>query len=99
MNIKETKTENGLKLFEFNDLYETKCSIQASSLANKEAIWLGVEDANPQILASKTKIGGNGWVSYPIPDGVEIKTRMHLTREQVQDLMPILQKFVDTGEL
>jgi hypothetical protein len=28
-----------------------------------------------------------------------VDSRMHLSREQVAELLPILQKFVDTGEL
>lgn len=40
-----------------------------------------------------------GWVKYPIPDCVSINTRMHLNREQVKELLPILQKFVDTGDI
>lgn len=28
-----------------------------------------------------------------------IFSRMHLTREQVKDLLPILQRFVETGEI
>jgi hypothetical protein len=37
------KTERGFKYLDFWDLYDKKCSIQESSLAKKEAIWLGRE--------------------------------------------------------
>jgi len=50
-------------------------------------------------MASKTEKGGTGWVDYAIPEDVFLTTRMHLTREQVKMLIPILQKFVDTGEI
>ena len=40
-----------------------------------------------------------GWIPYPIPEEVLLCTRMHLSREQVAELMPVLQKFVDTGEI
>ncbi|MBY6918144.1 hypothetical protein FDB50_15550 [Clostridium botulinum] len=31
--------------------------------------------------------------------GVEEVSRMHLSREQVKEILPILQKYVDTGEI
>jgi len=99
MEIKESYTQRGFKLIEFIDLYEKKCNIQKSSLATEDAIWFGVENANPQIMASKTEKGGTGWVDYAIPEDVFLTTRMHLTREQVEILIPVLQKFVDTGEI
>ncbi len=94
-----TKTNRGFKLIEFNDLYDVKCNIQKSSLATEDAIWFGVEYADPKIMASKTPEGGTGWVSYNIPDDVMFTTRMHLSREQVRKLLPILQRFADNGEL
>ena len=93
------KTERGFDLIEFRDLYEKSFSIQKSSLATQNAIWFGIDDAEPKILASKTMEGGTGWVKYPIPGDVSINTRMHLNREQVKELITILQKFVDTGEI
>ena len=99
MDIKETTTHRGFKLIEFKDRYGAECNIQESSLATEHAIWFGVADADPKIMASKTIEGGTGWVKYLIPDDVLLTTRMHLTRDQVKELMPILQKFVDTGEI
>ena len=32
-------------------------------------------------------------------NGKNINARMHLTQEQVRDLLPYLQKFVNTGEI
>jgi hypothetical protein len=40
-----------------------------------------------------------GWVPYPLPDCVQISTRMHLTRAQVKKLLPVLQQFVETGDI
>jgi hypothetical protein len=99
MNIKESKTQRGFHFIEFEDFYGAKCNIQKSSLATEDAIWFGIHDADPKIMASKTKEGGIRWVSYPIPNDVLLTTRMHLSREQVNKLLPILQKFVDTGEI
>jgi len=107
-------TARGFALVEFLDAYGVKCSIQASSLAKYEqpgtsAIWLGVNDANPQIMKSAAlKLGMplppgevNGWMPYPIPKEVSLATRMHLEREQVQALINHLQAWLasDTGQL
>ena len=98
-------TNRGFAIKEFVDLYGSKCSIQKSSLASQDAIWLGVDDANPQILASTAKELGfitdqkTGWIDFPIPKQVSMTTRMHLSREQARALIPLLQKFVDTGEI
>lgn len=99
------KTQRGFSYNKFEDLYGQLCSIQKSSLATKDAIWLGVDDAQPKIMASEAhKVGVDttettGWVPYPIPEEVLLSTRMHLSREQVAELLPILQKFVDTGRI
>lgn len=100
-----SKTERGFDLIEFSDLYDSECSIQKSSLATDDAIWIGVSDAKPQIMASAAAARGvttsamTGWVPYPIPREVSLTTRMHLNREQVAELLPILQRFVETGEI
>jgi len=99
MNLKKGKTRRGFSLIEFKDFYGLECSIQKSSLATDDAIWIGIDNPNPQIMASKTKEGGTGWVPYSIPEDVSLSTRMHLTVYQVKDLLPILTKFVETGEI
>ena len=68
-------------------------------MATQDAIWFGIDDPEPQILASKIIEGGTGWAKYPLPEDVHISARMHLSREQVKTLLPILQKFVETGDL
>ena len=99
------KTNRGFSVDRFLDLYGSKCSIQKSSLATDDAIWIGIDDAEPKILASKAAsfvvdtTETTGWVPYPIPDEVLLTTRMHLNREQVAELLPTLQRFVETGEL
>ena len=99
MKFNNTVTIRGFDLIEFTDLYDYKCSIQKSSLATDDAIWFGIDDPNPQIMASLTLQGGVGWVKYDIPKDVLITSRMHLNREQVAELIPILQRFVKTGEI
>lgn len=100
-----TKTARGFALIEFTDRYGVKCSLQKSSLASEDAIWFGVDDPEPKIMASEAAELGvvtdqlNGWVPYPIPGQVQLSTRMHLTREQVRELLPHLKAFADTGEI
>ena len=94
-----SKTSRNFDLIEFADRYDVGCSLQKSSLAFEDCIWLGIDNPNPIIMASKVMEGGTGWVKYPIPDDVQISTRMHLTQDQVKTLIPILQKFADTGEI
>jgi hypothetical protein len=103
--IRLKRTGRGFKIGVFADRYGSQCSIQKSSLATESAIWLGVDDPNPRIMASSAeKLGVStkettGWIDYPISDQVSLTTRMHLTQKQAADLIPLLQSFVDTGEL
>jgi hypothetical protein len=96
--LKKDTTSRGFGLWTFKDKYGAECSLQDSSLANESAIWFGIDNADPKIMASKTAAGGVGWVPYEIPDDVHLTTRMHLTQEQVKALLPILQYFAETGE-
>lgn len=103
--MKRKVSNRGFVLFEFNDHYDSLCSLQESSLASEPAIWLGVANANPKIMASQAAAHGvgtdetTGWVAYKIPEAVLLTTRMHLTQEQVAEMLPMLQHFVDTGYL
>lgn len=105
LDMSHGETLRGFRLIEFRDRYGSSCSIQKSSLAAEDAIWFGVDDPEPKILASKTgqinpETGEvSGWVKYPLPDGVMMLTRMHLTRDQVAEILPILRVFAETGEL
>ena len=90
MEIK--KTARGFDWIEFKDYYEVGCSLQKSSLATVDAIWLGCDMANPMVFEP-----GKGWVQVEMPAIAD--TRMHLTREQVAELLPYLQRFVETGDI
>ena len=39
------------------------------------------------------------YIKTTVPKNWMINSRMHLTRDQVAELLPHLQKFVETGEL
>jgi len=103
--MNRTTTARGFRLFTFKDANGAGCSLQKSSAATENKVWLGVTSADPQILASQAAQHGVqtaetvGWVPYPIPDAVFLTTRMHLSRQQVAELLPALQHFVATGEL
>lgn len=100
-----TVTARGFSLYNFQDRNGEKCSLQQSSIATEDCIWLGIDDADPQIMASDAKKLGLptntdcGWVPYHIPSEVLLSTRMHLTRKQVKALLPILKHFAKTGEV
>ena len=93
------KTKRGFAIYKFKDRYDADCSLQQSSIATECCVWLGVDDANPQIMASKVMENGTGWVKYPILEDVLLTTHMHLTQNQVKELLPILERFVETGEI
>lgn len=107
--ITQGRTPRGFDIGEFVDFYGKKCSIQKSSIATEDCIWLGIDDAEPEIMANDAiRLGlreshGDerdfGWVDFEIPKEVLLHTRMHLSIDQVKNLIPILQNFVDTGEL
>lgn len=80
--MNKTTTHRGFALIEFEDHNGEQCSLQKSSVATEDLIWLGVNDAKPKILASQTPEGGTGWVRYDVPEEVLMTTRMHLTRRQ-----------------
>lgn len=89
-------THRGFRYYEFEDRNGHKCSLQKSSIATEECIWLGLDSADPTRL-----VYGEGWVdaSDQIPEGVELNTRMHLTQEQAGILAKQLSVFAETGEL
>lgn len=101
--MKHSYTNRGFEIVTFEDYYDKSCSIQQSSLATEDCIWLGLDDAEPKIMASVALKYGihtaetTGWVDYPIPDEVLLSTRMHLNREQVQELVKKLNNWLETG--
>jgi len=92
--MKETRqTERGFIITEFDDLYGNKCSLQKSSLATLDAVWLGIRDPEINVMID------GGWRSVTLPEGAVIHSRMHLSQKMVKELLPALQYFADTGEL
>ncbi len=92
--MKKEYTCRGFSYIGFKDVNNVSCSLQKSSVATEDLIWLGCNKAEP-----KTLIRNKGWVPITIPKEYVANTRMHLSREQVAKLLPNLVKFVETGEL
>lgn len=103
--MKKQKTSRGFAFYEFIESNGKVCSVQKSSAAEKDLIWLGCD-----------KIDIQGFVPYGLPEAwrsiteeqindkfgtkyISVNNRMHLSRETVAELLPILQKFVDTGNI
>jgi hypothetical protein len=97
--MKVVKTKRDFNIIKFTDSYKQKCSLQISSLSGDDYIWLGIDEPEIKILASKIIEGGTGWADFPLPKDAEIFSRMHLTRKQVKELLPHLIKFVETGDI
>lgn len=95
----EVKQNNrGFSYAGFTDLYGHEVSIQDSSLATDYAIWLGLDE--PYTKINKNGNGPFGpYEDYTLPDNILVWTRMHINREQAQDLIEVLQRFVDTGSI
>lgn len=93
ITMKFKTTNRGFSFAKFTDRSDVVCSIQKSSLATEDAIWLGCNDADPRILAPE-----GGWQKVSIP-GMLCNTRMHLSQDQVKALLPVLQHFAETGDL
>ena len=90
------KTERGFSINEFTDSYGESCSIQKSSAAMEDLIWLGID--NPKLTIFEDENMGK-YLITDMPKTFSVSTRMHLNQEQVKYLLPMLQKFVETGEL
>lgn len=89
-----TNTNRGFGRFDFIDSNGVACSLQESSSADEDKIWLGCNDADP-----REHVPGQGWQPISMPKEYVANTRMHLTKEQVRELLPYLQRFVETGAL
>lgn len=94
MTLQLARTDRGFPRVDFVDHYGAACSLQMSSLATEDAIWLGVNAVTPKVM-----VPGKGWQNVPMPAEALTSGRMHLTREQVAELLPLLQRFVATGRV
>ena len=99
------KTERGFDLIEFKDSDGNQCTIQKSSSAKEDKVWIGISSAQATIFASEAaKQGyptnaGQGWIDFYIPEEVIIPTKMLLNKKQAASIINTLQKFVNTGDI
>lgn len=99
MELKKKPTGRGFNCYEFTDSYGAECSIQESSSAEEPKIWLGASKIGLQYF-----IPHQGWQKPNLEElfgtnQIVANNRMHLTRDQVATLLPILEVFVKTGRL
>lgn len=105
--FEQTTTKRGFIKLLFKDSYDNLCSLQESSNAEDDFIWLGIEDAEPLIMEQDAaKLGliskdrpTAGWMKYPIPEEVLLHTRMHLSKEQAIILGLKLLHFGTSGNI
>ena len=101
--MKKTKTQRGFSLVEFKDENGIECNIQKSSLATKDCIWFGAKNIGLKEFVAHRQ--PEAWVNRDEVDICSMEhhfvanNRMHLSKTQVKKLIPILQKFVETGEI
>lgn len=88
-----TKTNRGFTLAEFEDAYNQTCSIQDSS-SDAPHIWFGVDD----MLESRGMPAQQPYSKYG-STYVHVNARMHLSPEQVGELLPVLAFFAEYGRL
>lgn len=89
-------TNRGFDYTDFVDRNGEKCSLQKSSIATEDCIWLGVDNA--KIFVEDPDTPGK-YVILKHQSQFKTYGRMHLTREQVKNLLPYLINFAETGEI
>lgn len=97
---RSSQTARGFTFYERLDHYGERYSIQDSSLAVEECIWLGVEPVKikikgwhpeyPERARDLTEEEGKNLIAFG---------RMHLTRAMAAELIALLEHFVETGSL
>ena len=103
--MKKQTTSRGFTYYEFSDVSGAVCNIQKSSAAENDYIWLGSKDIGLKVFVPYGKPEAWRDVSEQQinetfgSNGIIANNRMHLSREQVAELLPILKKFVKTGNI
>lgn len=93
--MKSIKTARGFSKHLFTDSYNNECSLQESSSVVPH-IWLGLE--NPKLTVFENESKGR-YIETEMPKNFSVDSRMHLTPDQVKELLPYLIKFAYTKEL
>lgn len=95
--MKKKYTKRGFGIYDFVDDYGTKCSLQRSSSGVR--IWLGCDDIGLKVGLPWREISEQEIKTVFNCEEFLANTRMHLNIKQVKVLLPILQKFVETGDI
>jgi len=82
--MKKQKTDRGFALYNFKESNGLPCSLQKSSRADKDEIWLGRHGDEPE--------------KHPV-FGVSLGMRMCLDRKLAAKLARKLAAFAETGEI
>ena len=107
VEFKPETTSRGFKKEVFKDADGNLCSIQESSALEEDLIWVGLESADPRMLARDAILSGYitkkdipkvngvpvGWVSIDLPKELLLSTRMLLNKEQAGALAQKLLEF------
>jgi hypothetical protein len=97
-----TKTNRGFPLGTFTDRNGIGCSIQKSSIATEDCIWLGADTVGLKEFVAYRDPAWKDLVEFDqstVTHSYIANNRMHLSRDQVAELLPLLQRFVETGEI
>ena len=99
----------GFSRMDFTDRYGEQCSLEKSSLATEDAIWLGVNEPKLMEFYPAPRETDEAWfdvtqeamekVKHRPQNEMHLSGRMHLTRDMVKILLPYLYNFVNRGEL
>lgn len=96
--MEKNYTSRGFCRYEFNDAYDKSCSLQRSSCVEPH-IWLGCNDIGLRVGYPWREISEEELKTLLKAKELVSNSRMHLNVEQVKALLPILQKFVETGDI
>jgi hypothetical protein len=95
--MKLQRTERGFAIKQFQDSNNIECTIQKSSSAMEDKIWLGAKEIGLK------KLSGGGWQEIDTTStdtySYIANNRMHLNCKQAKRLIKELQYFVDNGDL
>ena len=98
--LKVEKTQRGFQRIEFTDSNGKSCSLQQSSLATDDCIWLGCNEIGlMEFVAGRQPAWQEIDTTFSLSHHWNANTRMHLNREQVSALLPHLMEFVFSGSL
>ena len=95
--MEKTYTQRGFGRYNFVDDYGAECSLQRSSSGVR--IWLGCNDIGLRVGYPWRDVSEEELKTLLKAEELVSNSRMHLNVEQVKALIPILQKFVETGDI